>query len=356
MQTIKITGLLTFAENIKKLKIGDKIILKENPNNRINKEAIGAYTINDDKIGYIPFKKEQVDIKSDYKITNISLLQREPQILISREYNKSNIIETIPKFIKDEINNKLININDEIKKDIIDFKRTLERKGNIINKIGITYMDDNYINMYIETPDFSDIYEIVTRQYYEKNVFIYDELYEFKLIPKCIYLPFQTHSLESYIEKKYKPIDKLIKKIEKKNIINIDKIEFDKINIDKIEDDNINIIKIIIGYYNKKIPKFLLNYEDKIKNNKINIYTYFNDLKNGGICYNHNYNKYCYIDMYDYNNIIEIGEINNIILIEIIIKAILSNKDIINIYEPNEGIIYKYELTELIKEEFIKYF
>ena len=92
MQSIKITGLYTFAENIKKLKIGDKVLLKENSKNRINKDAIGVYTLDDNKIGYIPFRKDQIDIKSDYKIANIDLLQKNPQILISREYNKSNII------------------------------------------------------------------------------------------------------------------------------------------------------------------------------------------------------------------------------------------------------------------------
>ncbi len=355
MQTIKITGLYSFAENIKKLKIGDTVLLKENPKNRINKDAIGVYSLDDDKIGYIPFRKDQINIKSNYKITSINLLQKNPQILISREYNKSNIIETIPFFIKDKITKKLIKLDDILTEEIITFRRLLERKDNIINKIGITYNDDNYKYVYIETPDVSELFETVTRQYYEDNIFIYDELYEFKLIPHCIYLPYQIHSLESYITRKYKSIDSLVKKIEKKNIINIDKIEFDEENIGII-DNNIEIINIIIKYYGQEIPTYLTDYKDDIISNTINIYKYYDNLKIGGICYNHNYKKYCYIDMYNDENIIEIGDMNNNRLINIIIKGILSNKNIIHIYNPINGIIYKYEITEIMREPFINLF
>ena len=45
MQYIQIDGTFTYAQNIKELKIGDIIKLRINPSNRINKDAIGAYTL-----------------------------------------------------------------------------------------------------------------------------------------------------------------------------------------------------------------------------------------------------------------------------------------------------------------------
>ena len=72
----------------------------------------------------------------------------------------------------------------------------------------------------------------------------------------------------------------------------------------------------------------------------------FNELKLGGIAYNHIYKLYCNIDCYDDNNIILISTSQNNNIIELIIKAIIADKKIINIVNPLKGIIKQYELSE----------
>ena len=60
-----------------------------------------------------------------------------------------------------------------------------------------------------------------SKQYYDKNIFKYNEFYKFGLISKCIYQPFQIHRLEKYLEYNYKSIKKFIL---------TNKITFNKIN------------------------------------------------------------------------------------------------------------------------------
>jgi hypothetical protein len=79
----------------------------------------------------------------------------------------------------------------------------------------------------------------------------------------------------------------------------------------------------------------------------------FINLKIGGICYNHKYKLYCTIDLYDDNNIIEIANINDIsetYLIELLIKLIISEKQIINVYNPITGILFYLNISTEIKD------
>jgi hypothetical protein len=85
----------------------------------------------------------------------------------------------------------------------------------------------------------------------------------------------------------------------------------------------------------------------------------FNDLKIGGLCYNHNLKKYCNIDLHDDNNIIEIStdtSVNSKIFVELLIKSMISDKQIINIYNPIKGIIFRYEINEVIKDKLLNLF
>ena len=67
MQQFQIDGTFTFIDNVKTLKIGDSIKLIKNPNNIINKEAVGAYTMKGLKIGYVAFKSNQINLKSKFE-------------------------------------------------------------------------------------------------------------------------------------------------------------------------------------------------------------------------------------------------------------------------------------------------
>lgn len=347
MQNIQIDGLYTYINNVKNLKLGDKIKLLPNFNNRINSNAIGAYTFNNLKIGYIPFKINQIDINLIYTVTKINLIMNNPILLISCVFDLTNFIFVENDYLK---KNKIKNNNID-NTELLHFKKYLERSNNKIDDIYISYCDDNYININIICENINNIFYTVTKKYYEENIFKYDEFYKYKLIPHCIYQPFIIHRLECYIEKNYKYIDSLIKNNKKKfNNLNYN---FDIIQLTPIDTNNYDYIKLLI--YNK-INSNILNNTDIIIDDSIdfsNFINFYDNLKLGTLCYNHDMKIYCYIDLYDNLNIIDI--IDNDINLDIniyIIKAIIANKKNINLYNPFTGKIFKFELNEIIIEEY----
>lgn len=395
MQTIQIDGTFTFAENTKKLKIGEQIKLMLNPSNRLNSEAIGAYTIDGHKIGYVPFKSNQIDINAKYSVTKLNLTQGNPILLISRQFENANFILAEPAFIKAvkyEYEGSS-NINSELINDLKHFATYLKKSSNDIQELKITFNDPNYVNLLIKTPTDTNIFWTVTKKYYEENIFKYDEFYKFNLIPKCVYQQFQIHRLEDYLQIKYKPIDKLIKmkkfKLEslvKSNVFDL----FDKMNdlnfgfeqiktfgLKTISKNDIigqvynkeqldNLLKLIIQYEVNPIsyykPSNYLEYINPkstfdFKPNLDEFTNIFNDIKLGGLCYNHTLKYYSRIDFYDDVNIIEIFNdkiINKDKFIESVLKLVIANKSIINLYNPMEGIIYRLEIPELIKTNILK--
>ena len=83
------------TEALASCNIGDFIKLRINPSNRINKDAIGAYTTSGLKIGYVPFKSNQIDLKAKYTVAKINLTQDNPLLLIAIEFNQTNFITII---------------------------------------------------------------------------------------------------------------------------------------------------------------------------------------------------------------------------------------------------------------------
>ena len=102
----------------------------------------------------------------------------------------------------------------------------------------------------------------------------------------------------------------------------------------------------------------LLN-KNEILLNKFNadyLLKLFPNIKVGGICYNHKLKLYCTIDLYDIDNIIEIcdiQEINHTFLTNLLIKLIISEKKIINVYNPIIGILYQLEISNEIKKNIL---
>ena len=70
MPNYKLLGIYSFANNLKEININDKVILKSEKFNIKSKNAIGVYTINDKKIGYLPIENHSL------KSLNLNLYQR----------------------------------------------------------------------------------------------------------------------------------------------------------------------------------------------------------------------------------------------------------------------------------------
>lgn len=331
MQSFKIVGTFTFAETIKTLKLGDIVKLIPNPENKINPNAIGVYTKEMKKIGYLPFNITQVDC-TDCTINTLKLLQGNTNIIITRKYKKNNFLLCYPKIISERniIRNYL---EDDIKK----FKKYLELNLYNIEDIYISYHDDNYIDLFIKTDIHEHTFYTVTKKYYDENIFKYDEFYELKLIPKDIYQQFIFHRLECYIEKKYDLVNLHISK-------NINKVVPINIHSPIKYDNNFQNIKIAIKFilsdnliYKKYLDK--TNYDlFQVNKNKDNICNFFNDYNITEIAYNHLTKKYCYIDLYNSDTIVVIDEYNKRDYNKLLLVTEYNN---IIIYNPFEGNIYK---------------
>jgi hypothetical protein len=386
MQDIQIDGTYTYINNIKLLKIGEIIKLIPNPSNRLNAYAIGAYTLNGKKIGYVPFTSSQIDINGKYLISKIKLSQLNPILLISKEFDISNFIHCEPyiiTYLKNK-NFKYIETPLDLTNDLKKFAKHLQKSGNDITNIDVCEFDDYFTTICIETHDSSNIFYTVTKQYYDLNIFKYDEFFKFGLITKCIYQQFQIHRLEKYIEINYKllPNKKKINLIKSiclnigvfKQIKTNELIVIDNqiIKLIKISDYTQDFIKLLVQYlvnHNLKsehlIKLFNPNNLLKLLNkNEISLNSFnanyllqmFPNIKIGGICYNHKLKLYCTIDLYDIDNIIEIcdiQEINYTLLINLLIKLIISDKQIINVYNPIIGILYQLEISNEIKQNII---
>jgi len=287
MQNIQLNGVFSFMDNVNTIKLGDYVKLLINSNNKISNKAVGVYTINNKKIGYLPISCDQIDINKKFIISKIHLNNNNLQILISCECEKTNIIK-----IDEYINNKID--QEPFKKDLISLKKKLSFDGFLVKNILLTYNDEYYNNLLIEIINNNEIekniYYFITKKYYDEYIHIFDEFYKFKLINNNIYQPFKIHRLEFYILKNYKLLNKINNKINLSN-------------------------------YNVKINDYNIE-EFNIDNNLIN---------NNNICYSHEIQVYFYCNLYNVNNeeyIIEFNKDlkhNNVHLI----KCILANKHLL---------------------------
>lgn len=347
MQSIQIDGTFTYIDTVKTVKLGDVVKLIKNPNNRINKEAIGVYTHDSKKIGYVPFKSSQLDITESFYISKINLTKDNLQVLISRKYmaaGDSNIIQIEPEiFRKSKISTFF---PENFIQDLKWFQKNLEKSGVKFNRIIPIYYDTNYITVMIETLDdnnekVKNYFYLVTKEYYDKNVFKYDEFFELGLMARNIYIPFQIHRLETYIEKNYKPI-KISKKA--RSTTDID-IELNETKIERIfKSKTIEDEDMIRAIIQSEIIGNSISEDYSI--NLLPLLELFPNLKVGGICYNTTLKKYCYIDMYNDDMIIELifekpkggfavklNEINS--------KLQVANKTTFAMINPISGILYR---------------
>ena len=365
MQIIQLDGVFTYINNVKNLRLDDTVKLIINKNNRINSNAIGVYS-NNNKIGYIPYTINQININNTYKIFKINLNKNHLQILIkcNNDDNDSNYINYESDYIKKIKYNDNI-IKSEYDTDLLKFSKYLQRSNIIFSQLKITYSDDNYINILID----DNIFYTVTKKYYDNNIFKYDEFFCNNLIPQQIFELFKIHRLDIYLKKNYKSIEMKIKtKNIRQKIIEVLDLKINKIILIETLLDNINIIINSLDIIKILILKELKS--DNTKNIKLDyeintdfLYKTFSNIKQGGLFYSHVLKTYCEIDFYSDDIIIEINNINNNssnfnkYLLELLIKLVICNKNNINIYNPIENIIIeinissenKLKLTELLK-------
>ncbi len=389
MQSIQIDGTYTYADNIKELKLGDQVKLISNPNNRMNKEAVGAYTQSGKKIGYVPFKSNQIDLKAKYIVSKIQLTQANPILLISMDWPNTNSVHCEPACVtmkKLSNPNDNIVIPDSLAQDLKKFAKSLEKSGYNIKKIGVCELSDSYITLCFQTPNSTHYFYTVTKSFYEQNIFKYDEFYKFGLTPKCIYIPFQTHRLEKYLEFSYKPSLKLFsgKKYSWDNLTQLnvwsgldpidlsgpncsmglvqldDLILFNAKLIPKqvSKSDWLDWIKLTIQYNTSPIEHYNPNNlipGSAMQLDLTKLKAMFDNLEPGGLAYNHKLQAYCPIDLVDPINIVEITlekTIGQKFFIELVGKVIVSNKQIINVLNPIDGLLFRLEVSDKIKSNF----
>ena len=114
MPSYKLLGIYSFADTLKKIHINDQVILKSEKFNIKSKNAIGVYTIDDKKLGYLPVENqtEITSFDNAYKISNLVLNKEYPLVEISRFYPKNSCLENVeyPYEKKIKYEYKLVNI------------------------------------------------------------------------------------------------------------------------------------------------------------------------------------------------------------------------------------------------------
>jgi|UniRef100_A0A6C0EEA3 hypothetical protein len=349
MQIIQLDGVFTYLNNVKNLKIDEIVILQQNKNNRINPEAIGVYA-NNLKIGYIPYNINQININNSYKIHKINLNKNHLQILISCNNDNSNFFNYEPNYIKKIKYNTNNIIISPLNKELTHFSKYLQRSNILLKKLGITYHNENYINLLIISDDIDDeknnIFYTVTKKYYDTNIFKYDEFFSNKLITNQIYELFKIHRLEEYIIKNYRSIDKIIKsKNIRQKIIEELKLIIKKNILSKniFNVTNIDVIKILILKELKSLTVDEINLSTDTYDlfDKDYFYEIFDNIHEGAFYYNHKLKIYTEIEFIKNDSIIEISTntVNNLYILELLIKLIISNKKNIIIFNPINNLI-----------------
>lgn len=388
MQSIQIDGTYTYASNAKKLKIGEQIKLIKNSKNRMNKDAIGAYTISGEKIGYVPFKSNQIDINGKYFVSKINLTQCNPILLISMDWPNTNSIHCEPSCVtnKKNLNSRFIDVPDDIAQDLKKFAKNLQNSGYIIKKIGICELSSSCVTVCIQTEDSTNFFYLVTKSFYDSNIFKYDEFFKFGLTPKCIYQHWQTHRLEKYLEFNYKPSSKIFSGKKFKWDKLIESNVFEGLDLISLSQPNCSMELIesseLVLFDKKKIPqqvkktdlenwaKLTIQYnintiecynpenlvaDSLVSVNLTKLNLLFDKLEPAGLFYNHKLRAYCPIDLSDSINIVEIfigNEITQKHFIDLIGKLVISNKQVINVFNPFAGKIFRLEITDRIKYNF----
>jgi len=352
MPCYKILGIYSFADTLKKVHVNDPILLKKEQYNIKSKDAIGVYTHDNKKLGYLPNENynEIKNFNSAYRISKLVLNQDYPILEISRVFPSINYLDNIEypfeKNIKYEY--KLVPISKNLEKAVISLEKYLSTKRIKVKRSAIIYYDDNYVNILLEVAKGIEQFQTVTIKYFKEHQDKYEELYENELIDNTFYRELLVYRLETYYENNYSPILNYPKINTDYSINNIDyeplKIEYKNIDVILLvklylryllNNDNYFLIKyantFLLKSYDevKKIMKKLVpNY--KILNKFIEDYK----LELGKFTYDHKLKIYDYIDFTNDDTVFIIA---NNFEPNYLYTAYLTNKKNLILYNPIEG-------------------
>ena len=360
MPNYKLLGIYSFADSLKNININDQVILKSEQFNIKSKSAIGVYTIDNKKIGYLPVENQNeiISFNNAYKISNLILNKEYPLVEISRVYPKNNYFENIEYPYEKKIKYEyiLVNISKELQKSVFGLEKYLGTKRIKVKKSAVIYFNENYINILIEVSKGIEQFECITLKYFKENIDKYEELNENKLIENTFFRELLFYRLECYFEKNYKsPLQSpqitniyLLKYV---NTIMEEKVH-DELELKNKKIDNMLIIKLYLRYLFHNNSEYILKYINKIINKE---YTNVNkaikkiipnykvikelimkyNLELGKFVYDYKYEMYEYIDFTNESSVFVISDKFNI---NYLYNGLLTNKSNIIIYNPLTGI------------------
>lgn len=358
MPCYKILGIYSYADNLREITDNEPVILKHDKYNIKSKNAIGVYTKKSNKkIGYLPTENnnELLNFNDSYIISKLQLNQDYPIVEISRSYPDINILNnyelTLIKKIKYDY--QIIDQPSNLKIPLTTLINTLKRKRINVKRLAITYLDDDYINIIIETSKGLESFYTITSKYFKENQDKYNELYESNLIDNIFFKELLFHRPEKYFEINYKNIleyDNQTDSNKKYEFILIDTVNSINSlnnNIDILYFTKLYLYCIINQNYEyvvKYLTKFTKNkYDDIIQkfiNNYIvidNIYITYN-LKLGNFYYDHTKKIYSEIEFINEDIIFIVSEeLNN----KYLLNCHLTNINKIIVYNPLLGTLHE---------------
>lgn len=353
MPSYKIVGIYSFAKNLLDIKLNDPVVLKKEVNNIKSKDAIGVYFNNEKKIGYLPIenKSELNKFNNSYKISKLVLNKEYPVVEISRTYDNTTILPDceFPWEKKLKYRLQIINLKSDLEKSLNALIKYLGSKRIKIKKALITFTNDDYTNLVLETAKGIQTFYTTTYNYFSKHSDYYDELLELNLIDNAFYKDLMFYRIENYYESNYKNIMDLNvdididleineKQVHEPLVVNKKETENNKKETENNKQEINEIINIYWYCLYKNDMTYIHNYQETLKkiNNLDETKKYFNslELKRGNFYYDHKYQIYSWIEWLTEDKVFMItSDISKSNLINLY----LAQKKEIILYNPLEG-------------------
>lgn len=344
MPSYKIVGIYSFAKNLLDIKLNDPVTLKKEVHNIKSKDAIGVYFNNDKKIGYLPIenKTELNKFNSSYKISKLVLNKEYPVVEISRSYDNTTILPDceFPWEKKLKYPLQIINLKSDLEKSLNALIKYLGSKRIKIKKALITFTNDDYTNLVLETPKGIQTFYTTTYNYFLKHSEYYDELLELNLIDNAFYKDLMFYRIENYYEANYKnildlnvdtDIDLEINEKQVHEPLSINKTDKNDINKNN-KNDIINIINIYLYCLYKNDMTYMNN--NNLNLDEIKKYFSTLELNRGNFYYDHKYKVYSWIEWLTEDKVFmittDVSKSN-------LINLYLTQKKEIILYNPLEG-------------------